>query len=169
MRKESKPGTFASVVSEIKARTFVGDARRRASRRKSRWNLLDPLFMVPLWIAFWWVGVELAWLAHVDLFQGGAGPMSRNWMEALGRQNSASALLMVLPPFLPAITGAMVVGNFLIHLIPPARRAMDEEARGFPGTDYRTSQRTLLRCTAALLGIAAVLAFIGAATFSGSR
>jgi len=169
VRKEPKPGTFARVASEVRTGTFVGNARWRASRRKSKWNLLDPLFMVPLWIAFWWVGVELAWSAHVRLFQGGAGAMSRNWMEALGRQKSLSVLLMVLPPFFPAITGAMVVGNFLVHLIPPARRAMAEEARGFPGTDYSTTQRTLLRCTAVLLGIAAVLALIGAATLSGSR
>jgi hypothetical protein len=163
VRKKPKPGTFASVVSEMKEGTFLANARQRASRRKSKWNLLSPLLMAPLCALFWWAGAELAWLAHVAFFQSSASAVSRNWMAALGRQNSVPVLLMVLPPFLPAISGAMLAGNFLIHLIPPARRALDGESRSSPGTDYATAQHTLLRVTAVLVGIAAGLALTGAA------
>jgi hypothetical protein len=165
VRKENKPGTFGSVVDEVKDGTYIDNARRRASRRKSAWNLLLPLVMIPLWMVLWWWGVELAWWVHLHFFQHGVSPMSGNWMKALGRQHSLPVFLMILPPFLPAISGAMVIGNFLVSLIPPARRAMEGESRDFPGTDYSTAQRSLLRATAGLLGIAFVLALIGAATF----
>lgn len=169
MRKRTKPGSFGRAYDEVKEGTFIDSARRRASRRKSAWNLLDPLVMIPLWIALWWGGVEVAWLAHIHFFQGGASSMSGNWMKVLGRQQSLPVFLMILPPFFPAISGAMLIGNFLVNLISPARRAMERESHDFPGTDYSTSQRTLLRATAVLLGIASILALIGAATFKGPR
>jgi hypothetical protein len=77
-----------------------------------------------------------------------------------------SAVLMLVAPMLPALTGAMVLGNWLVCSIPPARRALGSEARNVPGTDYRSSQRALIRLTAILLACATVLALVGAATLA---
>ncbi len=42
-----------------------------------------------------------------------------------------------------ALPLGMIAANFLIHFLPPARRALDREAEGYPGTDFVTSQRQL--------------------------
>lgn len=50
MPKDRKPGTLESTLDEIKSGAFVVNARRRSSRRKSRWNILL-LLIFPLWLA----------------------------------------------------------------------------------------------------------------------
>jgi len=37
----------------------------------------------------------------------------------------------------------MLLANFLVYLIAPARRAMEAEDRGYSGVDYSSSQRAL--------------------------
>jgi len=51
--------------------------------------------------------------------------------------------------------------NFAICLIPPARRAMDTEDRGHPGTDYATAQKTLSQLTLYTAPFAVVLMLAG--------
>jgi len=57
--------------------------------------------------------------------------------------------------------GACVIGNFLVYCIPPARRAMDAETRGFPGTDYSTAQKALSKLTGLSLSGALAPTLIG--------
>jgi hypothetical protein len=71
--------------------------------------------------------------------------------------------LMFCPLIIPAVSGACVIGNFLIYRIPPARRAMDGEDRGFPGTEYETAQKALSKATWISLLVAVVAALIGIA------
>jgi hypothetical protein len=141
--------------------TWAANARRRASRRKSPWNLLL-LLQFPLWCGVWWFMVLLGGALHFALHPQ---PLSQRteWMRLLldGPITGPKALL-VFAPMIPALTGAMVLGNFLVWLIPPARRALRGEARAHPGTDYGTSQRALGRITLYTLPFAAVLMFCGA-------
>ncbi len=58
---------------------------------------------------------------------------------------SGATALIVFSPFIPTVVAAMLITNFLVYLIPPARRAMDSEDRAFPGTEYGTAQKTLIR------------------------
>jgi hypothetical protein len=69
---------------------------------------------------------------------------------------------MLFPSFVAAACPAMVASNFLVYLIPPARRAMDNEDRGFSGVDYVSSQSALIKIGTVMLIAAVVLVFIGA-------
>ena len=70
---------------------------------------------------------------------------------------------MTLPFLVASIAPALVVTNFLIYLMPPARRAMNNEDRDFPGTGYASSQKALTKVGMIVFAIAAVLSLIGAA------
>jgi len=58
-----------------------------------------------------------------------------------------------------AMALGFMLGNVLICLIPPARRVLDAEARGYPGTSFVESMRGLLKiCLWALpIGFAVAL------------
>lgn len=71
--------------------------------------------------------------------------------------------LMLFPPLISSIFPALIITNFLVYLVPPARRAMAEEDREFPGTDYNSSQRALLKIGLPVVAAAALLALAGAA------
>lgn len=66
---------------------------------------------------------------------------------------------------IPGMIGAMVIGNFLIYLIPAARAAMDAEDRAFPGTEYATAQKTLIRLFKLCTPVAIALSLFGAWLF----
>ena len=66
------------------------------------------------------------------------------------------ALLVV-----PAISAACVIGNFVIYCIPAARRSMDAEDRGSPGTEFVTAQKALSKATWISSSVALLLAVIG--------
>ena len=155
------PGTIQGTFDEIRSGTWRENARRRASRRKSKWNLLLPLFIIPLWMTLWWLHIELACLAHF-LFHADAIPPFAQWMHALGGPVTLATALMFLPAFLPTMIVAMLLSNVLVYLIPPARRAMDNEDKDFPGTDYTTAQRALGKAAAVTLPITLLLAMLGA-------
>jgi hypothetical protein len=123
---------------EIKERTWVANARKRSQRRKSAWNLLLPLFAMPLWAALTfllgWAASTLHTLLHsasVPLFA--SGPLR------------LSTALVLFPVLFSALCPALLLTNFLVYLIKPARRAMDAEDLAHPGTDYAASQRALLK------------------------
>jgi len=161
MPKKRGPGTLGGSIEEIKAGTFLRNAGTRASRRKSKWNLLLPLVIIPLWLGLWWAAIEMACLAHI-LFARTPVPPLGEWMAVLGAGMSLAHVLILFPPFVPAVAAAMVIGNYLIYLIPGARRAMDAEDRAFPGTDYSTAQRELMRIARYTAPIALLLALLGA-------
>jgi hypothetical protein len=83
-------------------------------------------------------------------------------MRFLGSGMSFSHALILFSPFVPTAAVAMVIGNYLIYLIPGARRAMDAEDRAFPGTDYLTAQRELARLARYSAPIALLLSLLGA-------
>jgi hypothetical protein len=47
MTKKRGPGPLGGTIDEIKAGTFLDNARVRSSRRKSQWNLLLPAVILP--------------------------------------------------------------------------------------------------------------------------
>jgi hypothetical protein len=161
MTKKRGPGTLGGTIDEIKAGTFLDNARVRSSRRKSRWNLLLPAVIIPLWLFFWWVAIELGCLAHILLI-GKSVPPPGEWMKVLGSGMSFAHFLILFSPFLTTLAAAMVFGNYLIYLIPAARRAMDAEDRAFPGTEYSTAQRELSRLAAYSAPVALMLLMLGA-------
>jgi hypothetical protein len=161
---KSAPGTLAAAVEEIKAGSFLTNARHRSSRRKSAWNLLLPIVLIPLWLLLWWVAVELVWLVHVAVIHPHTGT-TESWMKGVSSAMSLAGFLMIFPLMIPTMIGGMVIGNFLIYLIPAARAAMDAEDRAFPGTEYATAQKTLIRIFKMCAPVALALSLLGAWLF----
>jgi hypothetical protein len=164
MSRPPKPGTLRSALHEMRSGTFLGNAQLRSRRRKSPWNLLL-LLIFPVW-AFLWMKI-LAILWNLALFARGAAipATAAGWLVNPGwasRPMSWAGALHLFAPCIPVLVGSMVLGNFLIYLIPPARRAMDNEDKAFPGTEYSTAQRTLGRFALVTLPIGLALSFLGA-------
>lgn len=146
---------LAIVAGELKNGTWLANAQRRSQRRKSAWNILLPLLGFPLWGAITFSltkgASHLHGLVHPDapnLFHN--GPLT------------LSQALTLFPSFIAAIFPAFLLANFFVYLIPAARRAMDLEDRGYPGTSYRTSQCALFKCGLWALAICLPLILAGA-------
>lgn len=142
---------------ELTTGKWHSNARNRAQRRKTAWNLLLPLFAIPLWMAFTWLLVASAWAAHLAFHPDLVGA-ARQFPTLL----TTGTALMLFPSLLAAVCPALVASNFLVYLIPPARRAMDKETRGFRDVDYVSSQRALIKVGAYILGTAVIPGLMGA-------
>jgi nitrate reductase NapE component len=155
MRSRPEPGSLRSTLRELREGSWSGNARARASRRKSPWNLLL-ILALPLWLVLL-VGGLVASRAIAFLVTHGQ-PLARDliWPSSL-------APLLIYPPLLlTTIPLAMVLVNYFVYYcVPPARRAMDAEDRAFPGTEYAIQQPILLRITLTTFPVAFVLAVIG--------
>ena len=143
------------VGGELKNGAWLANAQRRSQRRKSIWNILLPLLGFPLWGAIIFSlangASHLHRLVHPDapnLFHN--GPLT------------LSQALTLFPSFIAAIFPAFLLTNYFVYLIPAARRAMDLEDRGDPGTSYRFSQRALFKCGFWVLAICLPLILAGA-------
>jgi H+/gluconate symporter-like permease len=145
---------LARFRQELNEGTWVANARRRSRRRKSPWNILLLVFGVALWAAIaaviGWAGATLHGSLHptaVPLFD--SGPL---------RMNSA---LVLFPSIFAALCPALLLTNFLVYLIPPARRAMEAEDREYPGTDYTSSRRALSKLGLWIWVICLPIALVG--------
>jgi len=121
---------------ELREGTWVANARQRSRRRKSPWNFLLPLFAFPLWGAFTFLLGFGAASLH-SLFHPAAAPLFASGPHRL------STVLVLFPILFSTLCPALLLTNVLVYLVPPARRAMDAEDCGYPGTDYVSSQRAL--------------------------
>lgn len=148
----------ARVAHELREGHWFANARKRSQRRKSPWNLLLPLLGLPLWVVF---VAFLVWLASVThtVFR----PNQSHAFFALGNPANLGDILVLLPAFVVAVAPALVLSNFLVNLIPLARRAMGVEDRDFPDTGYESSQRALIKVGFWLAAICLPLILIGAA------
>ena len=156
-RASQEPDQIALVSRELRDRHWLANARKRSQRRKSAWNLLLPLFGLPLWAGF--VG-SLLWLGqiiHTAFHPHHIHPLF-GWSQPI----DASGTLILIPSLVMAVAPAFLVTNFLVYQIAPARRAMEAEDRNFPGVGYKPSQRALLKLGLGLLLICLPLIFIGA-------
>ena len=119
-----------------------------------------------MWLFLWCAGAELAWLLHISIFEANPFSVNHFWMRGIGSHMTLPTFLVIFPPMLPALSGAMVVVNFLVNFIPAARSAMAHEDQQFPGTGYAAGQAVLVRITGVLAAAAVVLCFIGAALYA---
>lgn len=157
VQKLDSQDQVARLRRELKSGKWFSNAQSRARRRKTAWNLLLPLFAIPLWVAFTWLLIVGAWTVHLALHPGLVGA-ARQFPTLV----TGITALMVFPSLVAAVCPALVVSNFFVYLIPPARRAMVKEDRGFSGVDYVSSQSALIKVGAYILGGAVVLAIVGA-------
>ena len=129
--------------------SYGEEARARAGRRKSRWNLLlIPAALVPTAI-LWVTAMLVAEHLHMRYFPE----------ESLGSGEGPWVVIAAIAPLFAAIPIGMLVGNFAVHHIAAARAALDREASTDPTLGYRASRAALAR-----MALYATLASLAATT-----
>ena len=146
---------LARLGRELRSRTWLKNSRHRSNRRRSPWNLLLLILGFAFWVS---IATLLGWAANrlhlalrpesIALFA--SGPL---------RLNTA---LVIFPAIFMAICPALLATNFVVYRIPPARRAMDAEDRGYPGVDYASSQRGLSKLGLWIGGVGVPVLLVGA-------
>ena len=132
--------------------TYWHRARTRAARRKSPWNLLlIPAALIP-WFVGWWLSTIVFGQIY-RLTHPGA------WFILL--PDSLGGVLIALGLLFAWCPVAMLIGNLLVHAVPAARRALDQEASTARGTDYRSSNGALLRLASILVPLGLVVSVVG--------
>jgi hypothetical protein len=126
-------------------------ARHRARRRKSPWNLLlIPAVLIPLSALY--LGSLLAVEAlHLQISPG----------ESLRNAKGFGVILATISPFFGAIPLALILGNFLIWFVPPARNVLDAEAKAFPETSFWNAQKKLFKLSLVMVPVSVALSISG--------
>jgi hypothetical protein len=132
--------------------SYIENARVRARRRKSPWDLL--LFPA---VFLSWMGLFLVLLQGIGALHQHVHPG-----QSLTNSQGLTVLLATIPLFFAAMPIGFIAGNILVWLVPPARRALDSEAKPHPGTDFFSAQRGLLKIAAYVTPFSLALAIVGA-------
>lgn len=133
--------------------SYQDDARVRARRRKSPWNLLlIPGVFVP-WFTLWWFSAllvgQLARFVHPDL-------------RFVLFPDSMGGILIALGLLFASLGPAMILGDLLMVLVPGARRAFERESVPFPETRLKPSILGLLKFSAFVTPVGLLAAVVGA-------
>ena len=132
---------------------YFKEARARAQRRRSPWNLLLIPAVLGTWLLTW---LSSAWALGKLL------RLARPGLEFVFLPDSGGGILMVLGLLAAWLPLAMIVGNLLVAAVPPARRALDLEASTVPGTDFSSANKDLLKVAIFLTPAGLVVALLGA-------
>ena len=138
-----------------KIEKYFAEARTRAQRRKSPWNILLLVF------SFSSIGFIAFHLSKfiIYLFQAQRTPF-----PVIAKGHDIELIFITIPSFITALPWGLMAGNILIWLIPPARKALDKEAQGHKGCSFKESMAVLLK-----IALAVSLICIPIAIFASSR
>jgi hypothetical protein len=146
---------------------FYRDARRRAQRRKSAWNIL----LFPLcfggFLVCWYVLFRLVWKFHAAIYP--EHQFAEFWRPGISTANFILSFLMMFSITPAAVALGFTLGNVLIWLIPPARRVLDAEAKGYPGISFVETMRGLFKICLWALPIGFAVAFTAAYLLNSLR
>ncbi|WKE67225.1 hypothetical protein PVT67_08310 [Gallaecimonas kandeliae] len=131
---------------------YIEEARRRATRRKSKWNLLLIPSISTTLLLLWWVTFIALESIHSKIYS------MQNFQDT---PNGIGVILSAIAPFLGLIPLSMLIGNYIVFLVHPARKALDTEAKGVRGTTFLEAQKGLLKLTMILIPIFYGLALVG--------
>ena len=115
---------------------YFKEARSRAKRRKSPWNLLLIPGVVAPWAIIWYVSARVL------------GAVARRIHPELNfvlLPDSGGGILIALGLLFAWLLVAIVLGNMFVAAIPVVRRTLDGEAQSAPGTDFVSANRGLLK------------------------
>jgi hypothetical protein len=131
---------------------YFEEARKRASRRRSAWNLLLIPVVLGVWLAMWYLSVravgQLLRHTHPDL-------------QFVLLPDSGGGTVIGLGLLFAWLPIAMIISNLLIAAVAPARRALDREAQTVPGTDLVSANRGLMRVALVITPAGLLLAVVG--------
>ena len=132
---------------------YLDEARRRARSKKSAWNLL----LVPFCV----IAIGGAWTAIAFLFEAYRHQLFPSGAFLSSGTRIGNILMFVTPAF-PSLAIGLIIGNFLVWLIPAARAA--QERRMPPGghSSFRSTQLALTRFGAVLAVAALPFGLLGA-------
>jgi len=136
---------------------YIADARRRVARGKSKWNFLLAAFGI--------AGIGASWYGLIQFLIGIRASFSPSESFLNNGTRTGDFMIYVLPLF-PSICLGLLAANFCIWVIPWARRALEEEARGVPGTDFKSSNVGLAKSLVLVSVLVLPLAALGATNYS---
>jgi hypothetical protein len=109
---------FPAVALSERLTNYYREARWRARRRKSAWNILLSLFCIGSGLALWYALFQLVWAFHVALHSDHR--FDEFWQPGIGPSSLALSFLMMFAPVPGAITLGFMLGNLMARLIPPS-------------------------------------------------
>ena len=131
---------------------YITNDRSRATRRRSLWNLL----LIPCYVIPWIVLVLASLVALGKLY---AVTHAVNGIRIL--PDTVGGVLMGVGSLFAWLGPAMILANWLVSTVPPARRALDHEASLAAGTDRAAANRSLMKLSCSLTPAGAILALMG--------
>jgi hypothetical protein len=147
--------------------TFITNARLRARRRKSAWNLI----LIPPalfgWLGSWYVFFRIVWAFHHRIYPQHA--FHDFWQEGVSFASFVPSFLMLFALFPASICIGLIFANCVAWLIPPARQTLDVEAEGFEGTGFRESNEALFRLAKWAVPGGLIIALVAASLLKSLR
>jgi hypothetical protein len=131
---------------------YFEEARKRASRRRSAWNLLLIPMVLGTWLAIWYVSVRAIGQLLRKTHPG---------LQFVLLPDSGGGTVIGLGLLVAWLPVAMLISNLLIAAVAPARHALDREAQAAPGTDLVSANRGLMRATLVMTPAGLLVAAVG--------
>jgi len=159
--------SFAVMALSDKVANYYREARWRAQRRTSAWNILLFPFCIGSGLVLWYALFQLVWMFHVHVYPD--HQFNEFWQRGISTGNFALSLVMMFAPAPGAMVLGFMLGNLIVWLIPPARRTLDAEATGYPGTSFRDAMQDLTKVCLWTLPAGFCVAFLAAYSLSSLR
>ena len=131
-------------------------AQQSAAPSKGNWNRL----LFPLAIA----GISACWYCAIQLLLGFRMQFFPQDAFLMNGTRLGNILMYVSPGF-PSLGIGLLLANLVVWMIPSARRALEEEARGAAQSDFKSSILGIARLTILFSAIAFPVAVFGATSY----
>ena len=171
MYDEEEP-TLRNIARELTTKGYLSRARKRNSTSKTWWDLVFlPIGFGAIGFYAFAFGISFLWL-HTAVY-----PADTDRLRDLHRLLSGSftafvavmderlnfdEFLMFIVPAIGAVPLGLMTSNALMWLVPPARRASEEKAKGRKWATFRGAQMGLFKVALVLVPIAVASGIIGA-------
>jgi|HubBroStandDraft_6_1064221.scaffolds.fasta_scaffold232705_2 hypothetical protein len=106
------------------------------------------------WVAFG----KFFWWLHVSIYPAD----SARYKALMGGSMTFAQFLMFLLPAFAALPIGFITSNALMWLVPPARRAVEEKAKGRKWATFRGAQMGLFKAALVLVPIGVASGVLGA-------
>src|ERR1700739_3145351 len=108
--------SFATVALSDRLSNYYREARWRAQRRKSAWNILLSLFCIGSGLALWYASFRFVWALPAAPYPDHR--FNEFWQPGIGPSSLALSFLMMFAPVPGAITLGFMLGNVMAWLVP---------------------------------------------------